>query len=820
VKFRSGTVYSRALAIFLAASLLLLGTTFTLTQTIILQEIGNSEQREMKATLMRFSLAFARETQPTQIALVAWSRSPGIGAFLTSRDRSASPLNSNLEALQSLNCDFVAAYDAAGNLIQEKVINPDLPESLRDFSQIAKLFPTATPATDAPAESLETGFALLENQLTSLSLKRVYDKQGRLLGSFVAGRVLVPQSWRYLDALFSANVRFFPFEETTVSESTGRELADLLNQNELVVNADRADQIVGLRLVRGLNDRPLGYIRIAQPRVLRQEALGAIYVFLVGISLAGGSLVFVVWILLDRTVLARITSLTEKLNTEIRSGRLPVKLDFRGADELAILARRVEDLAQTLQNTQSQYRAVVEDQTEWIVRFDADLNIAFANQIFLRRFGIENQPLTGRRLDEFLAEGSRHDFTARFQRLTPGHSISTYTHEVALPSGPSLWMRSTLRGSFSDSGECLGGQWVAADVSAQVEAQRRMIESERRFRRLFETSSDGVLLLNSETLEISDVNSSLCTMLLLQGSELMGRHLTDFPTFLPCVEPVERCRAAEPRSGHTNALKHECSIERSDHSVAYVELRVSGYQSDEKSYIQISFRNISDRVKGDRELRQLSARLLHLQDEERRRIARELHDSTAQNLSAIEINMSLLEPLLAPGDGRADRIVAETRALAGECSRELRNVSYLLHPPLIDEVGLLFAVKWFADGFEKRTGISVNVDIDPTMPRLSPDLEMPLFRVVQEAMTNIYRHAGADRAWIILQRTRDDFSLEVRDNGRGFPNEKRSEGVGLAGMRERIANLGGRLEVDSSTFGVRVMVRLHILPEHEYAVPS
>lgn len=219
-------------------------------------------------------------------------------------------------------------------------------------------------------------------------------------------------------------------------------------------------------------------------------------------------------------------------------------------------------------------------------------------------------------------------------------------------------------------------------------------------------------------------------------------------------------------------------------------------------------------------MRLLSAKLLRLQDEERRRIARELHDSTAQNLSALEMNISLLEPLIQPANGRASRIIKETREIVQECSKELRNISYLLHPPLIDEVGLAFAVKWFVDGFTKRTGMAVHLAVDPQFPRLAAEIEMPLFRVVQEAMTNVYRHSRADDVWITLHHTENEVSLEIRDNGRGFPDPGLLEaggiggGVGLAGMRERLSNLGGTLDVASSSFGVVVTATLGLDSHH------
>jgi signal transduction histidine kinase len=199
-----------------------------------------------------------------------------------------------------------------------------------------------------------------------------------------------------------------------------------------------------------------------------------------------------------------------------------------------------------------------------------------------------------------------------------------------------------------------------------------------------------------------------------------------------------------------------------------------------------------------------------LQDEERRRIARDLHDSTAQSLSALEMNTSLLEAMAT--DEKARKVAAETAAISRQVCRELRNISYLLHPPLLEEEGLIFAIRWFVDGFTKRNSIPVFLDVPENFPRLHADEETALFRIVQEALGNIYRHAGATKAWITLWREEDGkIALEIRDNGAGLPEGfsfNTSAGVGLAGMRERMKHLGGALELDSSPYGVSVKCRL------------
>ncbi len=818
MNFLSGTVYSKALAIFLAASLLLLGAVVALTQLVIFREFNLSEQREMKAMLQRFATVLAREAKPLEVSVGEWSRSPLLGEVLDDPAEEANLGKITPTILKELKIDFVVLSDEEGALV--RLVLPEATDA-RQVQLRARIIEALEVVVASPRN--RTGYVLLGDQLCTLAIFPVKSASRETFrGTLVGGKLLGQDTWGFMEGLFSATIKFQAFQNTEVNEATGRDIMNLLNDQEIVIEAEDSSQITGYRLIKGLSGSPLGFISISQPRPLRQQGFRAIQIFLTGICLGGGALVLVVWVLLDRTILARIKDLTRKLDAEKRSGRLPVRLDFKGDDELATLANSIEGLAVLLQSTQSQYRAVVEDQTEMICRFDNEGKLSFANQVFARMFGLEDSPPTKLVLGDILPPVATEDFFARFRQLDVEKSLATYTHEVSFSSGKSLWFRSTLRRNFSAGGESQGGQWVAADITAQIEAQMQMLETERRFRRLFETASDGILLVKRERLVISDINPSLCRMLMLAGSEVLGRVFDQLTVFSPCLDMVNSYRQSDGSEGFPSSFRNECRLERADGSALFIELRCSGYHVADGHFIQLNFRNISERVQGERELRKLSAKLLRLQDEERRRIARELHDSTAQNLSALEMNLSLLEPMLGNSHPKAAQIVAETRQIAGECLRELRNISYLLHPPLIDEVGLAFAIKWFADGFAKRTGIAATVEIEGDFPRLDRDIEMPLFRVVQEAMTNIYRHSGADHAWVTLQCDGRLVNLEIRDNGRGFEGEiVRDEGgvvitpeirpgVGLAGMRERLANLGGKLDIENSPLGVTITVRLDL----------
>jgi signal transduction histidine kinase len=222
--------------------------------------------------------------------------------------------------------------------------------------------------------------------------------------------------------------------------------------------------------------------------------------------------------------------------------------------------------------------------------------------------------------------------------------------------------------------------------------------------------------------------------------------------------------------------------------------------------------------KANRGLRDLTARLLHFQDEERRRIARELHDSVGQTLAALSMNLSSAGADIQRLTKTAAAI-ADSEALVKEMTTDIRTISYLLHPPLLDEAGLTSALEWYVQGLTARSAISVDLEVPDSFDRLPRDLETAIFRVVQECLTNVHRHSGSLVAKISLSRSASDVQLEVRDEGKGIPPEKLYEmassgapGVGIRGMRERIHQLGGSLEIgsDGNGKGTAVVVKLPV----------
>jgi PAS domain S-box-containing protein len=210
------------------------------------------------------------------------------------------------------------------------------------------------------------------------------------------------------------------------------------------------------------------------------------------------------------------------------------------------------------------------------------------------------------------------------------------------------------------------------------------------------------------------------------------------------------------------------------------------------------------------QLRELSGRLMSTQDEERRRIARDLHDSAGQNLAVLSMNLALIEDEVKRDPARLTQTIKDTRELIENLTQEIRTTSYLLHPPLLDEMGLSSALGWYIEGLQQRSDLSIELNIPDGLERLAPEVELAIFRLVQECLTNIHRHSESKTAVIRIARQADKIFAEVQDHGKGMSPERfaqvesPSAGVGIRGMRERVRQAHGELRIDSNALGTTI----------------
>jgi len=346
---------------------------------------------------------------------------------------------------------------------------------------------------------------------------------------------------------------------------------------------------------------------------------------------------------------------------------------------------------------------------------------------------------------------------------------------------------------------------ASSDITERKQLEENLRLSEREFSTLVENSPDIISRLDRE-LRYIYISPSLERITGAPSDRFIGK--TQREASLPGYDWrdfEEHCLAAFTK-GKTITRAFEFK-ERHYWTRIIPEFSKSG---DVESVLTIS-EDVTNRIRVEKELVDLTVRLFNIQDEERRRIARELHDGTAQNLFAISINVAKLMQADQVQPEQAELLLMECQSMVDQSLKEIRTLSYLLHPPLLDQSGLVSALQWYAEGFSKRSGIYVDVIAQP-IGRLSSEVETALFRVVQEALTNVRRHSCSETASIRLERRTGEVKLEIKDRGRGLPpvKEDRSDGllelgVGIPGMKQRLRQLGGKLEISSNERGTSII---------------
>ncbi len=337
--------------------------------------------------------------------------------------------------------------------------------------------------------------------------------------------------------------------------------------------------------------------------------------------------------------------------------------------------------------------------------------------------------------------------------------------------------------------------------------------SEQRFRQLAEGISEVFWLTDPEKNEVIYVSPMYET--------ICGRtceSVRENPrSWLEAIHPEdrERVRQAALTKQVDGSYDEEYRIVRPDGSIRWIRDRAFPIRDANGNVYRVGgiAEDVTERRKSEEALRRLSIQLLRSQDEERRRIARELHDATGQKLAVVAMHLSTINGAIEAVDPAARKALAESFTLLDQCSREIRTLSYLLHPPLLDERGLTSALRWYAEGLAQRSGIQVDLEVSPDLQRLPQEIEMTLFRIVQEALTNAHRHSGSSTAAIRLSADQETVRLEVQDSGKGFSAPHADGlpeplGVGITGMRERVKQLGGQMEIESGAQGTTIRVTL------------
>jgi len=496
---------------------------------------------------------------------------------------------------------------------------------------------------------------------------------------------------------------------------------------------------------------------------------------------------------------------------------------------------------EALRKSEERFRSLVENLHVGIIIYDPDVRVLFANQAIQAAFSNKYEQFLGRTTDELGLITLYEDGSVMPPEERPVPVVLATKQTVrgqvvgvrARNSTDVIWTLLDAIPEFSGSGEISRIIVSVTDITQQRRATEALRKSEERFRSLIRDLQFAVVLHDPET-RIEFANRAAYRMFNFPEGTMIGKLNTELGISFVNAEGKDIPLSARPvlEAQRARAPIHDVVVgfRRRGHDDilwAYGSV-IPEFDADGKLIRTISsFADITELKNAERAIRQLSNQLLTLQDEERRRIGRELHDGLAQTVLAINLSLAQVRQSLHAADRAASRSLEKARELTQQMSREIRTLSYLLHPPLLDDLGLLSALKEYVHGFSERSGIETQLLLEMNFDRLPQHLEIALFRVVQESLANVQRHSGSATAEIRLRQEASQLILEISDSGHGFtlptngaPHPSGSRfGVGIPGMRERIAQIGGHLDITSGPNGTTVRATMS-LPDASHSEPD
>jgi PAS domain S-box-containing protein len=520
--------------------------------------------------------------------------------------------------------------------------------------------------------------------------------------------------------------------------------------------------------------------------------------------------------------------------------------------DLREVLQRGAVLEQALRESEERFRATFELAAVGVAHMDTEGRWIRVNQKICDILGYSADELLKLRFQDITHPDDLARELKEFEKVLAGSS-NHYSLEKRYrgKNGSWIWATRTVSPAHDSSGKVKYLIAVSEDITERKQIEVALHESQDLLRAAFAQTYSFLALVTVDG-TILEANRAALEGTGFGRSEVIGRKIWE-PWWQSLPEEQQRIKASLETAAKGLSVREECPYSLRDGSIRFVDCTLNPVQNERGEVILVvaSGLDITEqkRLRDTLEkhvrqrtnelehkntelekqtdvVRDLSARLLQIQDDERRRIARELHDSVGQMLAAVSMNNSQLSNESSKLSPAAAKILLENGDLVRQISGEIRTISHLLHPPLLDEVGLESAIRWYIDGFRERSKIQVDLELPEDFGRLSRDQEITLFRVVQECLTNIHRHSGSSTALIRVSRSPNGVSLEVRDEGKGIAPEVqdtlstgRIPGVGFRGMRERLHQLGGQLELHSTHQGTTVVARLPIAVAHKEPPP-
>ncbi|HLV87892.1 MAG TPA: PAS domain S-box protein [Candidatus Sulfotelmatobacter sp.] len=458
--------------------------------------------------------------------------------------------------------------------------------------------------------------------------------------------------------------------------------------------------------------------------------------------------------------------------------------------------------------------AIVTSSDDAIVSKDLDGIIKSWNSSAERIFGYSAQEAIGQHITLIIPPDRLAEENAILARIRRAEKIDHFHTVRRRKDGTLIDVSVTISPVCDSSGRVIGASKVARDITAQKRAEQALRESEQRYQTLTDASPVMIWMAGRD---------KLCYYFNKGWLDFVGRSVEQElgNGWAENVHPDDVDRCLQLYAGNFDAHRpFEMEYRLRHHTGQYRWLFARGiprYALDGtfEGYVGACL-DIHDRKQAAEKMRiaDETMRLMKAQDEERRRIAREFHDSAGQTLTVLGLGLAQLvqdAEIVSPELAKAGRQIEE---VVQQLHREIRTTSYLLHPPLLDEAGLSSALEWYVQGLAERGRMAIDFDISADFGRLPADMELAIFRVVQECLTNIHRHAESKTATIRIARDNGSVCIEVRDEGKGISPERlveiesRGSGVGIAGIRERVRHFGGTMKIESDQTGTRVLVSI------------
>jgi PAS domain S-box-containing protein len=512
----------------------------------------------------------------------------------------------------------------------------------------------------------------------------------------------------------------------------------------------------------------------------------------------------------------RVTKAGKKLNVSLTIS--PVR-DSKG--HIIGASKIARDITERKEAEQSRslLAAIVDSSDDAIVSKNLDGIITSWNKSAERIFGYSATEAIGQHITLIIPPDRHAEEDHILACLRRGERIDHFQTVRRRKDGTLIDVSVTISPVYDSSGRVIGASKVARDITAQKRAEHELRESEQRFRVITDASPIMVWMAGTD---------KLCYYFNKGWLDFVGRTLEQESGngWAENVHPEDFERCLQTYVSNFDARRpFEMQYRMRHHTGQYrwiLDRGVPRYAADGtfEGYVGGCLDIHSQKEAAEKvRIADETVRLMKIQDEERRRIARELHDSAGQTLTVLGLNLAQLvekAERIAPELAKDGKEIEE---IVQQLHREIRTTSYLLHPPLLDECGLASALNWYVEGLSRRSGIAIKLEIAKNVGRLPNDMELAVFRLVQECLTNIHRHSGSKTAEIRVFVKGGSLCVEVTDEGKGIPPERLAEirtagsGVGIRGMQERLRQFGGELSIESNGSGTSAIVSIPVPKE-------